>query len=426
LQSNNTVTVRNFSAPLLPPRFPSPSDPNQLARRQDWVRYIRLTSTQNFIHFREIVVRAYGMRRAGSPARLPLRPPRPSVVGAAPFFILSAPLSSVAASYRAQAFDNTWTNVIRGKPCMQSVAPYAANTGCEKGNNHVVDFDSVGSAELNDMVHTGNTNGFIEYDLGGMYQVSSIFIWNRYASIWQAGFGGNATGGANAPRLTFASMTLRNFYNETLFTRQLAPVAVTYHAFTYTSPSASPTPTGSAPASATASAAATPLESASLPPGADPSITPSASATAAPTKLPLPIGVRIRTDGSTIPLTFVQVQAWTPSGKLLTVNTSAVTSSSGGVGEAKDVPLNGCLDVYTTNACPFFLSNPSEQTANWWQAVWTTPSQVSYVILYARSGFQSRLTTVATFVELLNQVRTRRRERVSSATKQQPALSGGP
>jgi hypothetical protein len=308
---------------------------------------------------------------------------------------------------------------------MQSPAPYAATTGCEKGNNHVVDFDSVGSAELNDMVHSGNTNGYIEYDLGGMYQVTSIYIWNRWASIWAGGFGGNAAGGGSSARLAGVTVTLRNFYNETLFSRTLTAVPVTYHNFVYPSPSVSPTPTGSAPASATASAAATPLESASLPPGADPSITPSASATAAPSKLPLPIGVRIRTEGSTIPLMFVQVQAWTPSGKLLTVNTSAVTSSSG-VGEAKDVPLNGCLDAYTAGACPFFLSNPSEQTANWWQAVWTVPTDVSYVILYALSGFQSRLTTTATFVELLNQVCTRRRERVTSATKQQPARSGGP
>jgi hypothetical protein len=55
LQSTGTIAIRNFATPLLPPRFPDPTSPNQMARRHDWVRYIRISSTA-LLHFREIVV----------------------------------------------------------------------------------------------------------------------------------------------------------------------------------------------------------------------------------------------------------------------------------------------------------------------------------------------------------------------------------
>ena len=41
-----------------PPAYPSASDPNQIAKRTEWVRYVRITNCANcYLHFKEFMVR---------------------------------------------------------------------------------------------------------------------------------------------------------------------------------------------------------------------------------------------------------------------------------------------------------------------------------------------------------------------------------
>ena len=101
--SNSTITVRNFDTPFAPPIIPSITDPAQVAKRDTWVRYVRLSSTTHwqYIHIRELMVFSFDL-----------------------------------------------TNVIRDKRCYTSGRSYIYSTGCEKASNHTIDFDAYGESRF--------------------------------------------------------------------------------------------------------------------------------------------------------------------------------------------------------------------------------------------------------------------------------------
>jgi hypothetical protein len=125
LWSNATVVVRGLSSPFNPPVLPDPASPAQLAGRDSWVRYVRITlPSANFLHIRELFV-----------------------------------------------FDATMTNVARNRSCSMSAAVRTSTqagvgtTGCNRAVDHVVDFDNTGEG-LGLFHHSSSSAGqWAEWDL---------------------------------------------------------------------------------------------------------------------------------------------------------------------------------------------------------------------------------------------------------------------
>lgn len=103
LWSNATVVTRTFSTGFNPPVLPDPNSPAQIAARDSWVRYVRITlPSANYLHIRELMV-----------------------------------------------FDSTMTNVARNKSCTMSGAVRSGvasvgTTGCDRAVDHIIDFDNTG------------------------------------------------------------------------------------------------------------------------------------------------------------------------------------------------------------------------------------------------------------------------------------------
>jgi hypothetical protein len=125
LWSNATVVTRTFSTGFTAPVLPDPAAPSQLAGRDSWVRYVRLTlPSANYLHIREVMV-----------------------------------------------FDSTLTNVARNKSCTMSAAVRTSSlagvgtTGCDRAVDHIIDFDN--TAEGFGLFHHSSNlaNQWAEWDL---------------------------------------------------------------------------------------------------------------------------------------------------------------------------------------------------------------------------------------------------------------------
>lgn len=230
-----------------------------------------------------------------------------------------------------------------------------------------------------------------------------VYIFNRWASIYAGGFGGSSTGGANAPRLSTATITMRNWYNETVFSSALSGAApFAFVRATLATPSNSPTPTGSMPASPSGTALPTPDVSASLAAGVSPSGTASASSTATVAPVAVPISIRIRTEGGQI-LNFVEVIAYSPSGQLLTLNTTSTVTSSNPVTDPTATGNDFCFDAWTAGACAPFIGGDAPGT--FWQVTFNRPSPIGLIYFVNRVGtnVQARITTMNSYLEIINQ-----------------------
>jgi hypothetical protein len=151
ITSSQTVSTFSFGASLAP-ISPSASSPVQTdpAQRSNAVRYVRITNAAGqYLTFREI-------------------------------FVLDTTMTNVALQKSA-----TSSALVTG----DSTA-YTAAMGC----NGVIDFDNPSSG---DMVSSANYlnagDAWWQVDLGGVYNISSIVVWNRYLSsvpLWGAALAG--------------------------------------------------------------------------------------------------------------------------------------------------------------------------------------------------------------------------------------------
>ena len=141
--------------------------------------------------------------------------------------------------------DDTFTNVALNKSTT-CVAP-AINTTCGNGNDGVINMDATTTSSL---VYSGNCDGTDSWtvDLGGVFNITSLIMWNRHSSTDASA--GAALAGAtasfyNAAQSYLGSVTFSGAAVQTI------PVAL--------SP---PTPSNTGSSSATASPSQTPSTSA--------------------------------------------------------------------------------------------------------------------------------------------------------------------
>ena len=110
-------------------------------------------------------------------------------------------------------FDTTYTNVARGKRCYSNQASYAGMGTCTVTNDNIVHSgtqtfegtDSAAGGLYHAAVLTAGT--WVEYDLGGVYNIAKVVIFNRFVGPYQTG--GNATGTAVASRITGANVIFK-------------------------------------------------------------------------------------------------------------------------------------------------------------------------------------------------------------------------
>jgi hypothetical protein len=248
--SNASVVVRNFSAAFNPPVTPDPTAASQIAFRSMATRYVRVTSGQSqYLHFRELMV-----------------------------------------------FDDTHTNVARGKACYSNAGCLNPSNCCDKAVDHIVEQDNTDINNLcvlgcrqshaikcllpGTLTHfpqssasnfappprgyhasTTTVGSWVEFDLGGVYNVSNVVIFNRWLSQNLLGTGGSITGGTVGPRLQYAVVSLRNHYNDTLWSYNLSAVGPMYRiavAVPSATSTSTPSPSPTASASATTSASSSP------------------------------------------------------------------------------------------------------------------------------------------------------------------------
>lgn len=240
----------------------------------------------------------------------------------------------------------------------------------------------------------------MEYDLGGVYNVSNIIIFNYWYSQNNAGGGGatagSVTGGSVGGRMLNAVVSIRNHYNDTLGSYTLSAAGPMYR-ITPVLPVGSPTQSVTPVSSTTASTTSSP--SATLSTGAQPSVT----ATASPIPLAVPVTVRVRTTGGNF-LTFTELIAVSTTGTLLNVGASAVAQSTVWSNMAPSVASDFCWNAWSIGACPPFIAGTFDATT--WSSTWATPADVATVYFINRVGSPnaSRITQAqAAFVEVVNQ-----------------------
>jgi len=110
-------------------------------------------------------------------------------------------------------FDTTYTNVARGKRCYSNQGTYSGMGTCTVTNDNIVHsgtqtFEGTDSA-AGGLYHASVTTAgtWVEYDLGGVYNLAKVVIFNRFLGQYQTG--GNATGGCCSNRLTGANIIFR-------------------------------------------------------------------------------------------------------------------------------------------------------------------------------------------------------------------------
>jgi hypothetical protein len=236
ITSAGTVSEFSFSTSLAPV-YPEVGDPLQAAYASTWVRYVRLAAAPgNCLGFKELFV-----------------------------------------------LDNTLTNVALLKATNASAQTSGA--AAANGVDGVIEYDDATTTYLTqDAACDGS--GWWQVDLGGVYNVSMLLLWNRYFP---------STVPSMASRMQNATVTLLNAYGAAVGNVVLTGNAVQNISVSLYPPSPSATPTRSASATAsttgtptaslsggaTASATmtSTPTASGSPTTTASPSQTPSASAT---------------------------------------------------------------------------------------------------------------------------------------------------
>jgi hypothetical protein len=229
ITSAGTVSEFSFSTSLAPV-YPSAGDPVQASTyyRSTWVRYVRV---------------------AAAPGQC---------LGFKELFVL----------------DDTLTNVA----LLKAVNASAQTTGAAaaNGNDGVIQYDDATTSYLTqDAACDGS--GWWQVDLGGVYNVSTLLLWNRYFP---------ATVPTVASRMQNATVTLLNDYGAAVGNVVLSGNAVQTVSVSLYAPSPSSTPTNTA--SGTSSSTGSP--SATLSPGATASgtmtSTPSSSRSPTPTASP--------------------------------------------------------------------------------------------------------------------------------------------
>lgn len=228
-----------------------------------------------------------------------------------------------------------------------------------------------------------------QVDLGAMYNVRRVVIFNRWISQYVSG--GNSTGGCCSARIRAATVTLRNNFQEVLQTFTLGANWPVY-SIPVTLPTPTPTLTVSPLPSMTASATST------LSAGA------AASATATRTIVPVPVpnAVEVRnTGGNALGLT--ELLAFTASGRLLNAAPGAVASTST-IGNASLVN-DWCWNSYNTAQCPPFVGTELVAPSSV-RTTWVNPEPVASVWFINRAAgtaLQQRIIqSQSAFVDVVN------------------------
>ena len=271
------------------------------------------------------------------------------------------------------AFDKTQTNVARGRPTTSSAL--AGTSTSAMGVDGIIDFDNV--AASSNLVSSAACDGSAWWmvDLGGIYNLSSVIIWNYYpvTSVVSVGQGfANRMVGAQLQALNYNGdvINVTTLNGGAVQTIRLATYAPTPSHTPSNSPSPSITPTPTVTTSGTPSLTAsnTPSNSAtataSISFGTTPSNTPSNSptmtATPTGTASPLsayPVRAVLSTSGAGQCLEFAELIVFDVNGRdVSAIAAGAVSSLSSPslLGSASGAAFGGDLqaDPFGTYAAP--------------------------------------------------------------------------
>ena len=135
-------------------------------------------------------------------------------------------------------FDPTWTNVALKKTATAS-AQYAG-ASVAAGVDGIIDMDNTGTGNL---THSASCTGagWWSVNLGGLYNITSLIMWNRYQAS-------DLTLGV---RMAGATLTMYNYFGLAVFTQTLSGNAVQTYPVALYYPSSTPTSTPSPTSSVT-------------------------------------------------------------------------------------------------------------------------------------------------------------------------------
>jgi len=260
--STASVTTLSFSSPS-PAPTPNPTSPVQTDPNARYfsARYIRINATAGqCLHFKEIFV-----------------------------------------------FDTTYTNVALGRPTTGSAQNGTRTTAMAV--NGIIDFDNV--LPNADMTCSAacDGSGWWQVDLGGLYNLTSIVIWNRFPYTSPT-----TTGATLGGRLTGAKLYVLN-WNQDIINTTILSGSMVQTLTTRTLIPPTPSKTGSL----------TPSPSI----GATPSVTASPSFTATATNTPLspnPFQITVSTTSTNV-LNFIELFAFTSTGQNVAASVLGATTS---------------------------------------------------------------------------------------------------
>ena len=346
-------------------------------------------------------------------------------------------------------FDTTYTNVALMKPTSSSTQ--ASGYTSSMGVNGVITYDAyTGATASGDLVSSSACDGtaWWQVDLGGIYNISAIMVWNAEPLALCPENNGYTTPGnmcASAQQLAGATLQLINYYGDGVInSTTLAGMGVQtiFSPFTYVpTPSVTPTTTASTTSTqtptttttSTSSPSQTASSSASISSGATPtqtstqtgssSVTASASAThtvtpthtasqtASPTPPSIqPITARITTSGTGQCLNFVEVFVFDINNRNVAAaaygGTTFMTSTYGTNYAQFGNDLIADSYLVTNNGGNSFVNAGCASTLDYWQVTWPTPTLISEVYFVNRVNQLTRIATGNGVLTLMNQFGT--------------------
>jgi len=334
-KTNGTVLTFPVNGPQ-PAQYPNASSAAQLdpTNRLTMTRYVRINaSAANCLHFREIMV-----------------------------------------------FDSTYTNVAMMKPVSSS--PQAVGYSASMAVNGIIDFDNATAGDMTNSLACDGT-GWWQVDLGGLYSIAQILIWNRYPQTVPA-----TTGQALGAKLTNASLYLLNWNGDVIGNAlingaQMIPSLVVP---TYL-PSPSRTATATQTPTQTSSQTSTPSPSSTLSTGA------SISSTLTPTMTPLspyPNAVRLTSSGTGQSLNFVELMVFDVNQRLMSASIAGATLSLTSAYATQYGAFNGgdmlADPLAQSGAASQFVNSGGSTTFDAYTATFplSLPSPVSYAVFVNR------------------------------------------
>jgi hypothetical protein len=297
-------------------------------------------------------------------------------------------------------FDDTFNNVCAGKPTFGS-SQYAGDIGAggfyysASGVNMAIGDLDAGQGDLTHSINAGPTANW-GVDLGGVYNVRRLVLWNRGAL-------------ATAARLSGATLRLLNAFNATVGQITLTDRMVQSYAVTLFPPTTTPTPTqtpsgtATSTGSPTGSPSQTATGTATLSPGAAASSTASSSFTASntgtssrtPSTTPTPSGTTLSPQAGSVRITvsqninlnFIEMIVINTAGAVISHPSTGAVATSSSVYSTATPPLRGqdlIIDPFSgTNVSNLFHTVSAALATEWWQVTFT-PQDVARVIFVNR------------------------------------------